>query len=464
MAGGLTQMIQLINSKELIIELFDAYAPSLKVQDLDLGKRQQERAVILYDRLDEFVNVSPAEHGALFRALNTIAAVNNDNSNYKAILEYLDGHPALKRSYESLHYAGIFKKRHPLAQMAAFVAIRARVSEGEEREDARSLWNSLRVSASKTEQGNFLHKNITAPSHTPAQMAKGLETFQEELQKYVRRSNQHKDYLAFVIPNRTSEGYISYYVNTSPPERDVLKIEEGRPVLGIDNNMVGFEIRYFYARDKVWISETKAGDQSYVLDLFLKYVLGAQIERQKRRHCEHRLPVFKTAERFAQEITLTEESVKSGERVWISELEIQVYDRVDGDNFELKHAGEDVYLPIVFTGNELNPIHDQIARQLQSRFPSNQWKVLRVELTAKLHPSAYDAFDDSCEAVGETTDFAKVTYTIRPGGCSPRVENKYKDDRELQLKAKQLRSRWGLDGLSDERFFLLPQKERDGEI
>ena len=127
----------------------------------------------------------------------------------------------------------------------------------------------------------------------------------------------------------------------------------------------------------------------YVLDLFLKYVLGAQIERQKRRHCEHRLPVFKTAERFAQEITLTEESVKSGERVWISELEIQVYDRVDGDNFELKHAGEDVYLPIVFTGNELNPIHDQIARQLQSRFPSNQWKVLRVELTAKLHPSAY---------------------------------------------------------------------------
>ena len=38
MVGGLVQIITLLNSKEMSIELFDAYAPSLKVAEMKLGR------------------------------------------------------------------------------------------------------------------------------------------------------------------------------------------------------------------------------------------------------------------------------------------------------------------------------------------------------------------------------------------------------------------------------------------
>ena len=94
-------------------------------------------------------------------------------------------------------------------------------------------------------------------------------------------------------------------------------------------------------------------------------------------------------------------------------------------------------------------------------FDRKNWKVLRVELKAKLHPYAYD---DNLESKGEITDFAEVTFPIKPGGCTPRVETKYKNDRELRNKALELRARWGLAGLNDEQYNLLSQAERDGEI
>ena len=355
----------------------------------------------------------------------------------------------------------MFGNRSTLAMMAAFVAVRAQSGEEQEQKEAKSLWQSLQVAASKTEQGNFTHKNITPPTFTAAQMSRGLQTFRDELEKYIRSTNQQKDYIAFVIPSMTSEGFVRYYVNTSPPARDVLKVQNGQPVIGADTNMTGFEIRHYYARDKAWISETKSGDPEYILDLFLRHVLGSQVERQKRRHCEHKLPLFKYPERFAKEITLPESSKKSGEKVWISEMEIQVTDDVTNSSFELKPEGDDVYLPTVFRGTDIFPIHSQMMRQLKEKFDRKNWKVLRVELKAKLHPYAYD---DNLESKGEITDFAEVTFPIKPGGCTPRVEARYKNDRELRNKALELRANWGLAGLTDEQYNLLSQAERDGEI
>ena len=461
MVGGLVQIIALLNSKEMVIELFNAYAPNLNIAEMKLGRSTKQRAEILFARLDEFAEQNPAEHTALFKILNTIAAVNSDNSNHKAIMGYLDHHAALRKEYNSLHYTEIFGNRSTLAMMAAFVAVQAQSGDEQVQKEAKDLWQSLQVAASKTEQGNFTHKNITPPTFTAAQMSRGLQTFRDELEKYIRTSNQQKDYIAFVIPSMTSEGFVRYYVNTSPPARDVLKVQNGQPVIGADTNMTGFEIRHYYARDKAWISETKSGDPEYILDLFLRHVLGSQVERQKRRHCEHKLPLFKYPERFSKEITLPESSKKSGEKVWISEMEIQVTDDVTDSSFELKPEGDDVYLPTVFRGTEIFPIHSQMMRQLKEKFDRKNWKVLRVELKAKLHPYAYD---DNLESKGEITDFAEVTFPIKPGGCTPRVEARYKNDRELRNKALELRANWGLAGLTDEQYNLLSQAERDGEI
>ena len=104
MTGGLVQMIMLLNSREMAVELFDAYAPSLKVSEMDLGRNARERAEILFARLDKFADENPQEHGALFRTLNTIAAVNSDNTNYRTITDFLDHHYALKKVYNSLQY------------------------------------------------------------------------------------------------------------------------------------------------------------------------------------------------------------------------------------------------------------------------------------------------------------------------------------------------------------------------
>ena len=57
--------------------------------------------------------------------------------------------------------------------------------------------------ASKVEQGTFIHKNITPPSFDRAQMSRGLQTFRDELEKYIRTTHQHKNYIAFVIPAAT---------------------------------------------------------------------------------------------------------------------------------------------------------------------------------------------------------------------------------------------------------------------
>lgn len=264
MTGGLVQMIMLLNSREMAIELFDAYAPSLKASEMELSRGNKRRADALFERLDKFIDENPAEHGDLFRALNTIAAVNSDSSNYKTITDFFEFHPALKKVYDSLHYAKMFETRRPLALMAAFVAVRAQIGEGAEKEEAKDLWDTLRIAASKVAQGAFIHKNITTPTLSPQQMARGLQTFRDELEKYVRKAHQHKNYIAFVIFSRSTEGFIRYYVNTSPPERDVLKVQDDRPIIGVDNNMTGFEIRHYYARDKVWISETKSGDPEYI--------------------------------------------------------------------------------------------------------------------------------------------------------------------------------------------------------
>lgn len=461
MTGGLVQMIMLLNSREMAVELFDAYAPSLKVSEMDLGRNARERAEILFARLDKFADENPQEHGALFRTLNTIAAVNSDNTNYRTITDFLDHHYALKKVYNSLQYAKMFDKRRPLAMMAAFVAIRTKSGEGNEREDAKKLWETLRIAASKVEQGTFIHKNITPPSFDRAQMSRGLQTFRDELEKYIRTTHQHKNYIAFVIPSVTTEGYVRYYVNTSPPERDVLKVQGDQAVIGVDTNMTGFEIRHFYARDKAWISETKSGDPEHILDLFLKYVLGSEVEKQKRRHCEHRLPLFKYPDRFAEQITLPESSRKAGEKVWISEMEIQVADNPASEDFKLKPDGEGEYTPTVFKGSDALPIHDQIAKQLKERFDPKDWTVLRVELKARLHPHSYDENND---CIGETSDFAEVTFPIKPGGCTPRLENKHKNDRELRMKTLSLRARWKLDGLSDQAYAFLTEKERNGEV
>ena len=292
-------------------------------------------------------------------------------------------------------------------------------------------------------------------------MSRGLQTFRDELEKYIRTTHQHKNYIAFVIPSVTTEGYVRYYVNTSPPERDVLKVQGDQAVIGVDTNMTGFEIRHFYARDKAWISETKSGDPEHILDLFLKYVLGSEVEKQKRRHCEHRLPLFKYPDRFAEQITLPESSRKAGEKVWISEMEIQVADNPASEDFKLKPDGEGEYTPTVFKGSDALPIHDQIAKQLKERFDPKDWTVLRVELKARLHPHSYDENND---CIGETSDFAEVTFPIKPGGCTPRLENKHKNDRELRMKALGLRARWKLDGLSDQAYAFLTEKERNGEV
>lgn len=460
MVGGLVHAVMLINSTEMIVELFDAYAPSLKIGEVNLGTTKKQRMEILFGRLEKLAEENPAEHSALFKILNTIATLNTDNSNDKVIRDFLADHLALRKVYDSLRYAGMFNGRSTLAMLASFVAIRAKIGE-EDKEDAQSLWSALQVSASKAAQGNFLHKNITPPTLTPAQSALGLQTFRDELEKYIRLTNQQKNYIAFVIPSKSSDGFIRYYVNTSPPERDVPKVEDGKRVIGPDTNMTGFEIRHFYARDKVWISETKSGDQEYILDLFLRHVLGSQVEKQKRRHCEHRLPVFKDPKKFAEQITMPKKSAESGEKVWISELEIQVADEVSGDNFKLQSEGEDVYLPTVFKGTDILPVHEQIEKLLKERFTRNNWKVLRVELKAKLHPNAYNENQDW---VGETTDFTEVTFPIKPGGCTPRIDGKHKNDRELRLKALSLRARWRLDGVTDEAYNLMSQAERDGEV
>lgn len=460
MAGGLVQAVMLINSTDMIVELFDAYAPSLKISEMELGTTKKRRMEILFERLGKFAEENPVEHTALFKILNTIATLNTDNSIDKTIRDFLAHHFDLKKVYDSLHYAGMFNNRSTLAMLASFVAIRAKIGE-EDKKDAQLLWGALQVSASKAAQGNFLHKNITPPTLTPPQSAHGLQTFRDELEKYIRLTNQQKDYIAFVISSTTSEGYTCYYVNTSPPERDVPKVENGKRVIGPDANMTGFEIRHFYARDKVWISETKSGDQEYILDLFLRHVLGSQVEKQKRCHCEHRLPVFKDPKKFAEQITMPKKCEESGEKVWISELEIQVADEISGDNFKLQSEGEDVYLPTVFKGTDVLPVHEQIDKLLKERYARKNWKVLRAELKAKLHTNAYN---ENHDWVGETTDFTEVTFPIKPGGCTPRIDGKHKNDRELRRKALSLRARWRLDGVTNEKYNFMSQAERDGEI
>ena len=89
MVGGLVQIITLLNSKEMVVELFNAYAPSLNIAEMKLGRSTKQRAEILFARLDEFAEQNPAEHTALFKILNTIAAVNSDNFNHKTIMTIL---------------------------------------------------------------------------------------------------------------------------------------------------------------------------------------------------------------------------------------------------------------------------------------------------------------------------------------------------------------------------------------
>ncbi|MCQ2367447.1 MAG: hypothetical protein MJ109_00330 [Kiritimatiellae bacterium] len=454
-------MIQLVTSEELLVELFEAYAPALKIKELGLTADPEERAQCIFKAMEQLVLVNPAEHSAIFKVLNTIAVVNSDPANHKVIVDYLKYNFALKKVYDSLHYAATFSKRRPIAAMAAFIAIQCKSGNDVVRGEALKLWDAFIVECSKVAQGNFLRKNITPPSKGAVERARGLKDFQSELENYVRLQSQQKDYIAFVVPNQTTSGYTRYYVNTSPPERDVLQVKKGKSGMGKDINMTGFEIRHYYVTDRVWISETKTGDQAYILDLFLKNVLGSTIDRRHRVHCEHRLPVFRSKDRFLREITLPIELSRNHEKVYLSQLKIVVAER--HSDLVLEGDGEGVYMPVTYEGTEYVSIHDQIAKIQQRKFPSELWTISYAEVVALLHPYIYDK--ETNEPVGRSSEFTKVTFPVKPGGCTPRFEARHKLDQKLREDALMLRARWELDGVNDETFYLgMTEAQRNGGI
>lgn len=450
-------MIQLIGTEELTIQLFDAYAPHLGIKNLKLSTSSAKRAEIIFEAMERFLEQYPGEHSQVFRVLNVIAAINSDNSNYDAICKFIKSNSALKKAYNSLENAKAFSQRKPLASMAAFIAIQAQSGNGSAQDQARHIWQGLQCQASQAVQGNFLRRDITEPKHSFAQRQAGIQRFQDELSLYLQKANQQKNFLTIVIPNRTAEGFTRYYVNTSPPERDVLQVDGKNAVLGKDANMTGFEIRHYWASDRVWISETKGGDQESILELFLRLVLGASVVKRKRAHWEHRLPIFRSRESFEKEIRLPEECLRKGEKVYLSELEIVLCE--DYANFALKPECDCVLLPDVFRGDEYHSIYDQIANKVQDRYPSALWTILRAVVTAKLHTHAYDGQNND---LGETTEFAEVKFPIRPHGCTPQL-GKHKNDKALRQRALALRSSWNLDGASDEEFNRMSEKERNGE-
>lgn len=454
-------MIQLVTSEELLIELFEAYAPSLEIKKLDISGNPESRAQRIFEAMERLVVVNPAEHSSIFKVLNTIAVINNDPANHKVIVDYLSVHIALKRVYDSLHYAATFSKRRPIAAMAAFIAVQCKSENAIIRDGARTLWDAFIMECSKVAQGNYLRKNITAPTKGPVERARGLKEFQSELEEYVRLQSQQRDYIAFVVPNQTTNGYTRYYVNTSPPERDVLQVKKGKSGMGKDINMTGFEIRHYYVTNRIWISETKTGDQNYILNLFLKTVLGSSIDRRHRVHCEHRFPVFRTKERFLREITLPEDLSQNNEKVYVSQLKIVVAER--HADLVLEGDGEGVYMPVTYEGTEYFSIHDQINKVQQRRFPSELWTIAYAEIVALLHPYIYDK--DNETPIGRSSEFTKVTFPIKPGGCTPKYETKYSLDRKLREDAMRLRARWKLDGVSDEVFYLkMSDAERNGGV
>lgn len=457
MSAGLTQMIQLIGTEELTVQLFNAYAPHLGINNLKLGSNSLQRAQVIFEAMERFLEKYPGEHSQVFRALNVIAAINSDNANSNAIRQFIDKNAALKKVYNSLENAKAFSHRKPLASMAAFIAIQAQAGAGSAQAQAKQIWQSLQCQASQAVQGNFLRRDITEPTHSFPQRQAGIQKFQDELSKYIKKANQQKNFLTIVIPNRTADGYTRYYVNTSPPERDVLQDREGVAVIGKDSNMTGFEIKHFYALNRVWISETKGGDQESILNLFLKLVLGASVTKRKRGHWEHRLPLFRSRERFEREISLPDECLQRGEKVYLSELEIVVCE--SSDNFALRPDCDCEFLPDVFRGDEYHSIYDQIANKIQDRFPGHLWTIMRAVITAKLHTHAYDG---QLNDLGETTELAEVKFPIKPHGCTPQF-GKHQHDKALRQRAFELRSLWNLDGVSDEKFYLMSEKERNGE-
>lgn len=460
MTGGLIQMIQLITSDDLLIELFNSYAPNMEIGKIKLSRDPVRRANDIFERMERFVVENPAEHSAIFKVLNTIAIVNTDPNNQSLILQFLENNLALKKVYNSIEYAKTFSKRRPIAAMAAFIAVQCKSNNLSVSTQAQHLWQQFIIDCSKVAQGGFLGVNITQPTKSGSAKQSGLHRFQSELENYIRLNNQQRDYIAFIVPNQTSEGYTRYYVNTSPPDRDVLQVRDGEARIGKDTNMTGFEIRHYFITNRVRISETKAGDQKFILDLFLKHVLGSRIDRKRRMHYEHRLPIFRTAESFNKNIILPTELSRAGEKAYISEMVILVSE--NQSELTLKGDDEGVYTPTTFTGTADQPIHRQISQQLQTRFPPELWNIKFAEITLLMHPYVYD--EKTHQPLGRSSDFTKVRLPIKPGGCTPKYEHRHRLDPMLHKDVESLRKLWELEGVDDQTFAFLSNTERNGSV
>ena len=458
MTGGLVQMIQMIPSAELVGRLFKVYAPHMEIEKLKLPAGALKRANLLFKKMEDFVLKFPGEHSDMFKVLNTIALVNSDPSNKQLILDYLDDNAALRQVYQSLEYARMFGERHTIAAMAAFVAIECKSGNDSISSQAKYLWQTFLMNGSKIAQGNYIRVNITPPSKGEVERQIGIRNFQSELEKYIRKNNQQKDYIALVVPNQTSEGYVRYYVNTSPPERDVLQVYKGKAAFGPDVNMTGFEIRYYFITNRVWISETKAGDQRIILLMFLELVLGSAIDKRKPIHCEHRLAVLRNEERYLGEFQLPADLSGHGEKSYLSKLEIVVTER--HAELVLRGDNEGVYLPATFTGTSALPIYNQISELLQDRFPSDLWNIKSAEITLELHPYVYERG----VLLGPSTEITKVRLPIKPGGCTPVYDKKGRLDAMLHKDVDRIKAEWGLNGVDDATFNKMTDAQRNGGI
>lgn len=453
-------VLQFISSVDIQDRLFHRYAPLLDRRGLPIPP--SARANELLDRMRHFISVNPKEHEQIQAILNTVGVINKLPDCTTIIFDFFKSHAGLNRFFNDFRMVLKRSKRKSelseVTNLAAFVAMCCK-EEGAVSADAKILWEELCTHAFKVSQKDAATVLITEATKFGAERVAGMQEFQDAFDFEIGQNYIQKDYWSKVVPHPTSHGFTRYSICTSPLRQQTMKNKgKNRQEPGLNDNMTGFEIRYFYHFNKLVITMPPAGEPRRIAEIFAEKVLGARIDSRRKRFFEHKPPDFQSSS-WWDRYRLPPYCGK-GALCFVSQLKfIPCEETGQGGDEPFRLVADDskkeAFLPCTFEGDDKTDIYDQIEAAFKDKFPAELREVVKVRIVLRLHPHCYDDSERDMGAMAETVD---IPLTIKPDSCKPYIPARFAKDKVLIETVGRVVHDWDLDGMTVEQHKMYKRK------
>lgn len=318
--------ISKITSEFLLKRLFAIHAPSIAFDECRNARE-------LADAIRSLAGYSLKQRDAIYVQLSTIDVIGSQPRQTDALQKMIKTESVLNERYVFADFGlpkGKKKEHSRIAHnIATWINIVAHSKSGEDDfsvgvvEAAGRIWARLEQQAVVISAQEGTCTFFLTPATKDLSTAEKSKLFEAEYKKYRTKVTGIKDYPA-QVDSTVHTTFIRFSVNMAADPRLSVQVDENRSFVSlIDPNADKFKLDYFPGRD--YVKMTRVVDRSTSLEIaqIFAEVVGAKIQDNRKKRCSFHL--FDACRPKA--LSLSEDAVKRGDRVWISAIDSSYLDR-----------------------------------------------------------------------------------------------------------------------------------------